>query len=93
MGDMLDLESGCPQGAILAALLFNCGTVEGLGALLHCAGLEGRQVRNLDGDVENFTTSRFADDLVVLVTTSSIHTALDMIDVYGCGNGGSANTM
>ena len=41
LSDMLDLESGCPQGAIIAALLFNCGTIEGLGALLHCADLEG----------------------------------------------------
>ena len=67
------------------------------------AGLEGLQVRNLltylriirrYGDVENFTTSRFADDLrvVVLVTTSSVHKALDMVDVYGCGSGGSADT-
>jgi hypothetical protein len=87
----LDLLSGCPQGAILAALLFNCGTVEGLGALLHAAGLEGLKVRNDRGDIENFTTSRFADDLVLIVSDGSVHAAMDAIDVYACGSGGAAN--
>ena len=79
---ILELHSGDPQGAILAALLFNCSTVEALGALLKRAGLQGLKVRNDEGEIVNFCMSRFADDLVLILDTASVHPALDAIDVY-----------
>lgn len=88
---ILELHSGDPQGAILAALLFNCSTVEALGALLKRAGLQGLKVRNDEGEIVNFCMSRFADDLVLILDTASVHPALDAIDVYSCGSGGAAN--
>jgi hypothetical protein len=86
-----DLFSGCPQGSVLSALLYNCGCIEGLSALLRRAELAGLQIRSPDGSVSTLTSRLFADDVTLFLRTRSRHTAMDCVDVFECASGGAAN--
>ena len=79
--DLLDLFSGCPQGSVLAALLYNCGCIEGLSALLRRAALDGLQIRRPDGTLETLTNRIFADDTTLFLRTRSLNPGMDCVDV------------